>query len=216
MKFQGIVFDFDGTLIDSLGGAAEVFNEALERLGETPRTLEQIKKYFGTGADRILQAVLQDAERARRAFEVYKEIQKTKALSMPLHGGVPELLETVAEHRIPIAIVTGRHSEDLDIVIERHGIASRFVTIVCDNHLANSKPSPEGILLAAERMKLSPASLMYVGDSVVDIQAAKAAGSAAVAALWDSLIDIPKMREQSPHHYARHPHEIWEIFRGDI
>lgn len=209
---RGIVFDFDGTLVDSLGDAMASFNHAIEELGEAPRTADEIKRYFGAGADRILSQVLGDESKGKRAFEIYKDHQRRSAHRVVLHSGIAELLDQIASHKVPIAIVTGRHSEDLEIVIERHRISTRFVTIIADNHVPRSKPAPDGILLAASRLGLDAGEVMYVGDSPVDIQAARSAGAVSVAAMWDRLTRRELMAPHSPRFWADHPRQVWEIF----
>jgi HAD superfamily hydrolase (TIGR01549 family) len=214
MKKYGIIFDCDGTLVDSLGHALESFNYALDRLGEPPRTIEEIKRYFGAGADRIFARLLKDERQALRAFEYYKEHQRELSGRLSLHEGVLDLLDTCRQHEVAISIVTGRHSDDLDIVLKPQGIADRFVCLVTDNQVPSPKPAPHGILLAASRMGLDPQCTFYVGDSHIDIQAAHAAGAQAVAALWDPQVVFEQMQSEKPHHFARQPADVWSIFQS--
>jgi HAD superfamily hydrolase (TIGR01549 family) len=165
MKNFGVIFDCDGTLVDSLGQAMESFNYALDRMHEKPRTEQEIKKFFGAAADRIFFGLLGDEDKALRAFEFYKEHQTELSRSIKLHEGVKDLLIKLHANSVPMAIVTGRHEEDLDIVLKPHRIHDYFVTLVADNQLPHSKPAPDGILLAALRMKLRPENTFYVGDS---------------------------------------------------
>ncbi|HRO68609.1 MAG TPA: HAD hydrolase-like protein, partial [Pseudobdellovibrionaceae bacterium] len=161
-RLKGILFDFDGTLVDSLTNATECFNEALLFCGERPHTPEEIKRHFGTGADRILRQLLGDEDRAAAAFTAYKNTMKRRAHQIRLHDGVADLLDLLVQERIPIGIVTGRHEDDLRIVIEPHGIQERFRALIADNHVRKSKPDPEGLFLALDKMKLRPHETMYV------------------------------------------------------
>ena len=212
MKKPGIIFDCDGTLVNSLANAMISFNYALDKVGEAPRPPEVIKKYFGASADRILLNVLGDEAKAMKAFEFYLDRQSELALTTELHDGIRELLDLLEEKDIPIAIVTGRHERDLDLVLKPHRLADYFITLVADNHLPHSKPAPDGILLAAERMGLEPAQTFYVGDSIVDVQAAHAAGSVSVAALWDSLAKPEELTREKPKYQARQPWDVWIYF----
>lgn len=213
MQNHALVFDFDGTLVDSLGQAMMSFNHVLDRMGEPPRTAEQIKAHFGSSADRIFSRLLGDETKGLQAFQFYKENQAHLAPQMPLHKGIRELLDLVVEHKVPTAVVTGRHAEDLEIVLGPHGIAHIFLTLIADNHLQRSKPDPEGLLLAAERLKVHPKNILYVGDSHMDIQAIHAAGGQAVAALWDPLANAEAMRAQNPRYLAFTPADVWTSFR---
>jgi phosphoglycolate phosphatase len=212
MKQHGIIFDCDGTLVDSLGQALESFNFALDRVGFPPRAPETIKRYFGTAADRILLSVVGDKNQAVKAFDYFLEHQSDLAKTTKLHPGIRELLDLLEENEIPLGIVTGRHARDLDIVLRPHRLADYFITLIADSHLPKSKPAPDGILMAAEKMGLPPAQTMYVGDSIFDIQAAHAAGTGSVAALWDSLAKSEELSHEKPDFMAHTPKDVWTYF----
>lgn len=212
MKNYGIIFDCDGTLTDSLGQALDSFNFALEQVGELPRSPEEIKRYFGAGADRILSRILADEEKGLVAFQHYVDHQTELAAQTHLHPGIRELLDHLAGQEVPMAVVTGRHAQDLEVVLKPHNLNDYFVTLVADSHAPQSKPAPDGVLMAAQRMGLAPANTFYVGDAVYDIQAAHAAGSVAVAALWDTLAKPDELRAQNPAFVASVPMDVWSFF----
>lgn len=207
-KPLGLIFDFDGTLVDSLGQALESFNYALQKIGEPSRTAVEIKRYFGRSADRIFNQLLEDHKQAERAFEFYKEHQTQLAPNIHLHPGIREMLDELKLREIPLSIVTGRHAEDLAIILKPHGIADRFSTRIADSELKLSKPNPEGLLLAAQRMQLLPSQTVYIGDSMVDIQAAHRAGARSIAALWDTLADRQALEHEHPDFMAERPKQI--------
>ncbi len=213
MKNCGVIFDCDGTLLNSLGHAVTSFNWALENIGEAPRTAGEIKKFFGRAADRIFFQLLGDETKAQKAFESFCDHHRELALQMHLFPGIQELLKSLGQSGVPMAIVTGRHERDLQIVLKRHNIAKYFVTMIADNHLSKPKPAPEGILLAASRMKLEPSTTYYVGDSIVDIQAAKAAGAKGIAALWDPLVDVEAMTRERPTALIKGPMELLTVIK---
>ena len=209
---RGIIFDCDGTLINSIGKTMESFQYALRKVDHKSYSNEDIQKYFGSGADRIFKNLLKDETKAGAAFDYYLAHQYELANQMDLHFGISELLDVIQEENIPISIVTGRHARDLEIVLARHQLTARFVTLVTDSDVAKSKPSPEGLLLAAERMGLDPKNTFYVGDSKIDIQAARAAGSKGVAAMWDNLTVLDDMKKENPDFIAETPMDVWEYF----
>ncbi|MBI2519747.1 MAG: HAD family hydrolase [Bdellovibrio sp.] len=212
MHNYGVIFDCDGTLLNSLGHATTSFNWALEKIGEARRTPDEIKKFFGRGANRIFLQLLGDETKAQRAFDSYCHHQSELALDIQLFPGIQELLQGLNELDVPMAIVTGRHERDLEAILSRHNLGKYFVTMIADNHLPKSKPAPDGILLAASRLKLDASNTYYVGDSTMDLQAAKAAGAKSVAALWDPLVDIEDMNRENPTHQFSRPIELLSIF----
>lgn len=213
MKDCGIIFDCDGTLVDSLGQALESFNYALSQVGEEPRTPETIKRYFGAGADRIFMSLLGDEKKALAAFDSYVDHQSELAKGMKLHPGIRELLDLLAKEQIPMGVVTGRHARDLNVVLSPHQLNDYFLALVADSHLPHSKPAPDGILMAAKQMELPPSRTFYVGDSATDIRAAHNAGSIGIAALWDALAKPAELLNEKPALMAKEPMEIWTYFK---
>lgn len=213
MMNHGIIFDCDGTLMNSLGQALESFNFALEKVGVGRKSPEEIKRYFGGGADRILLSLVGDESRALEAFDYYLDHQTELATETKLHDGVKELLEILSRENVPMAVVTGRHERDLEIVLKPHKLNQYFKALVTDNHIPKSKPAPDGILLAARKMGIQPGNAFYVGDSVVDLQAANSAGCGGIAALWDTLTKPEEMKRFKPAFMAYQPSEVWEFFK---
>jgi HAD superfamily hydrolase (TIGR01549 family) len=211
MDTKALIFDCDGTLVDSLGTAFKSFLFALEQVGE-PRTLPEVKKYFGAGADKILTSVIGNQQKGLQAFEIYVKHQTELANEMPLHQGILDLLNKAQDKQIPMGIVTGRHSRDLRAVIGPKNLSHFFKTQITDDVLQKPKPAPEGILLAAKNMGVIPKNSLYVGDSAMDMVAAHQAGAFPVAALWDKLSHKQEMLAEKPYAIAHDPLEVWEIF----
>lgn len=214
MKNYALIFDCDGTLIDSLGQVMDSFHYAIQAINERPRTSEEIKSHFGTGSDRILTKLLGDKQKGSRAFEYYLEHQTQLASKMKLHNGILNLLETASARKIPMGIVTGRHARDMEIALQPHKITEYFKVMIADSHVSNSKPAPDGILKAIEHLKVNPNNVCYLGDSVMDIQAARDAGCTPIAALWDPLAKIDDLKSERPACLARSPAEVWDFFRS--
>lgn len=216
MNAKALIFDCDGTLMDSLGQALESFHYALDRLGE-PRSTPDVIRYFGVSADRILFNLLGDAARAQKAYEFYKEHQTRLAPATLVYPGVASLLEKARAASVPMAVVTGRHRQDLEILLKPHGLLNYFPVIVTDNELSQPKPSPEGLLKALHQLGLKDGSRsFYVGDSRTDIEAAHAAGVKPIAALWDSKVVRDKILQADPYALAEHPDDVWTTFVAEV
>jgi HAD superfamily hydrolase (TIGR01549 family) len=213
MKNHALIFDCDGTLMDSLEAAVESYHYALQQMGEKPRTTAEIKAHFGLAADRVLLHLLGDGTRAREAYIYYKEYQKQVAPRTQVFPGIRELLDQAHAAEVPLGIVTGRHREDLNILLEPHALLDDFQVIVTDDELGSPKPDPEGLLRAAFQLGIPPPQVCYVGDSPSDIRAARGAGTMAVAALWNPDVDRSLMAETEPDVLAERPDEVWRAFR---
>jgi phosphoglycolate phosphatase len=209
---KGIVFDLDGTLVDSLGATLAGFNHAITAMGSRPHTPEEIMQHFGTGEDQIFSKIL-GREKAQAAYDLFRTYMNDHMGKVPLHAGVQELLDQIRRDQVPTAIFTGRSWDTTEIILRHHGILERFITVVANDHVDFPKPSPAGLHLALTRMKLSANEVLFIGDSPADMIASQAAGSHGVAALWDLLADRTALAAHQPAHWAHHPSEIWDIWK---
>jgi pyrophosphatase PpaX len=210
-KLKGIVFDLDGTLVDSLGATFNAFNHSIEHFGGKKLTGEQILSYFGPGEGGIFARIL-GQDKADAAYNRARDYFDQNIHHVPLHDGVGELLERLKSAGVPISIFTGRGWETTEIILRAHRLLDRFITVVANDHVVEHKPSPEGLKLALTRMGLEPSAALMVGDSRADIIAAKAAGSPGVAAAWDLMVDRSKLESQTPDYWAEKPQAIWDIY----
>ncbi len=209
---HALIFDCDGTLMDSLGHALASFHYALEQMGEL-RSTPEITRYFRLAADRILLKLMGDETRAQRAYQIYKDHQASLAPGTRIFPGVASLLDRLQQAAIPMGIVTGRHRQDLEILLKPHDLLRYFSVIVTDNELSEPKPSPEGLLKALKAFGIPAAAAFYIGDSCSDMQAAHAAGVKPVAALWDPKAEREKLLEVKPFWAPEHPDELWQAFQ---
>lgn len=207
---SGVIFDLDGTLVDSLSATFDGFNHGIVSQGGKALTPKEIMKYFGPGEGEIFAQIV-GRDKAKAAYAEALQYLDRNLGRVPLHQGVPELLDQLAQSNIPVSIVTGRSWNTTEMILQHHGLLDRFVTVIANDHVGSPKPSPEGIQLALQRMKLVPERAIYVGDTWVDIRAAHSAGVGAVAALWDLMADRSLMEAHTPHHWAENPEHVWAL-----
>lgn len=211
VALKGIVFDLDGTLVDSLSATFEAFNYAIASLGAATLTPQEILKYFGPGEGEIFAKIL-GPDKADAAYELCREHLNANLHQIPLHHGVGDLLERLKSSGVPISIFTGRSWSTTESILKHHCLLDRFITVVAYDHVSCPKPSPEGLHLALSRMGLAADSTLFVGDSPVDMQASRSAGALGVAALWDLLAERSALELHQPHYWAQKPAEIADIF----
>lgn len=208
---KGIVFDLDGTLVDSLSVTFDAFNHGIVRQGGRVHTPEEIIQYFGPGEGEIFGRII-GPDKAQAAYDDFREYLDRNLGNVPLHAGVEELLERIKSSGIPVAIVTGRSWNTTELILNHHRILDRFITVVANDHVASPKPSPEGIRLALSRLKLQPSEAAYVGDMWVDIRAAHSAGCQSIAALWDLMVSRDALLPHNPHHWAEKAADVWQVW----
>ena len=178
-----IIFDLDGTIIDSERLAANVMVQVFQEMG-VPLRAEEADLVVGRTWDSALDFLkqrhsfdLDGAHLRDRVMESYR-VQRSKAIS-----AVPGVVNSIRSlsSRLPLAVVSGSDREDIEWALQTLAIGSCFQFYLGSEDYSSSKPSPEGYLLAAERLGVSPSEILVFEDSEAGIQAARRAGMAVIA-----------------------------------
>ncbi|TMK61842.1 MAG: HAD family hydrolase [Actinobacteria bacterium] len=197
MRFPVVLFDLDGTVVDS--GAiilASMRHAAKEVLGVEPPDEQLMAAVGGPGLEAQMRALAPD--RVEELVTVYR------AHNEPLHDelvccdGIDDVLVRLKEEGRRLAIVTAKRRVTVELAFARVPLGHLFETVVGGDETERHKPNPEPLLLAAERMQVAPGECAYVGDSPFDIRAAKAAGMHAVAVTWGGIHDREKLEREEP------------------
>ncbi len=211
---HGVIFDLDGTLVDSLAMTFDAFNHAITAFGRPAQEPEEIMRHFGKGEGEILALIL-GREHAGRAYELARDYTDRHLAqgNVPLFAGIAETLAMLRKAGVPLAIFTGRSSDTTTLILQHHGLMEHWVTVVCHDHVGQAKPSPEGLLLCCERMGLAPTEVVMIGDSAMDLAAARRAGARSVGVHWDRIAREEKLRLESPHALAATPEALITALR---
>lgn len=186
---DALLFDLDGTLIDSLADLAAAVNHALERAGFAPHPVDAYRLMIGDGAPVLMQRALppsaRDPETIHRlldAFEDYYAEHYTDH-SRP-YDGIVELLDALAKRGLATAVVSNKPHAATVRCVATLLPGHRFAAVLGARDGVARKPDPAGALEAAALLGIAPRRFVYLGDSGVDMQTAEAAGMLAVGALW--------------------------------
>ena len=188
---RGVLFDLDGTLIDSAPDLAGAANRLRADHGLAALPLETLRPMVGSGARGMVGVAFgvkpgePRFEELRDAFLAHYEaglLQSTKPFD-----GVDALLSALEAAGTPWGIVTNKATRFTAPIVAGLGLAQRAAVVVCGDTTPHSKPHPEPLLAAARAMGLPPESVAYVGDDLRDAQAAQAAGMPMIAATWGYL-----------------------------
>ena len=183
---SAVMFDLDGTLIDSINVYYKVVETVFEKLNLPPVSRDQIYAAVDDGQfrwDRVLPADLlagKDEIIGRGmtlAREIYPGIFRRE---VDFFEGVPELLAGISALGIKIGIVTATPSDNMAekyLLLEKNGVAQCVETIVTNDDAPNPKPAPDTVLECCRRLSVLPQKSLFVGDTGVDIRAGKAAGT---------------------------------------
>lgn len=179
---RGIIFDCDGVLFDSRQANLAYYNAVLEQLGETPVAADDEEKacLCHTASSPQVLAFLVGEERLEQALALADSLDYRRFVPfMKPEPGLRQALEILSES-FPLALATNR-SRGVVGLLEHFGLAPYFRTVVTSSDVARPKPHPDMLEAAAALLGLRPEELLFVGDSVVDREAAQKAGISFVA-----------------------------------
>lgn len=186
MTYRAVVFDFDYTLGESTDGIVSNANTAFERMGLPKRSVDEVRVTIGHPVDVAYSMMTGDSDPGRMAL--FKKHFVDAALAVPVDPArmYPEAVRAVKQlsHRgYSLGIVTTKYSSRTWPIMERYGVRRFIDEIIGSDDVKTPKPDPEGLLMMSERLGVPMDQILYVGDTLVDEQAASAAGCDFVAVL---------------------------------
>ena len=183
-KPELVLFDLDGTLVDSSPDLAYSADCMLERLGMPRHGEACIRNWIGNGIERLVKRALTgemhaepDVGLLKKAMPIFLEIYEQNACVLSrCYDGVTDSLNYLQENNYRIGCVTNKALRFTNILLQSLGIHDDFDIIIAGDTLAKKKPDPLQLLHAAEHFNVSPEHSLMVGDSINDVEAARAAG----------------------------------------
>ncbi len=205
--FDTVIFDLDGTLLNSIDDLTDSINDALGRCGFAKHTVKEVKGFVGDGVDMLVRRALPpnadqtDYNAVYNAFvSIYSDNMYNK--TQP-YLGIPELIGELSRRGIKMAVVSNKFQDAVTPLIEDYFGSSISVAVGADQNTPK-KPDPSGVLKAMAQLGSVREQTIYIGDSDVDVLTAKNAGVFSVACTWglrdkavlkaaqpDVLIDFP-------------------------
>ena len=186
MVIRAVIFDLDGTLIDTTHEIQYIFNQLLESYSLPKRSFDFFKKNIGNGVEDLLQKSLPDdySEDISPMLEKVKEIyaENLNKKSRPFEG-ITEILDLLNENGIQIGIITNK-MHHLAIRCVDTFFPSHPIMTIGAGYLHPRKPSPDSALVLADEFKTKPSEMLFIGDSSVDIKTAKNAGMVPIGVEW--------------------------------
>ena len=180
MSSLAVVFDQDGTLINTFVPAMQAYSEATGRR----ITYEELRPVAHLGAARNLLSALMGRLATDADDDVFHEALAREVARIEPYPGIPELIAALAEAGITVGVATNSDSRSAGIVLAAHGLDLRLATVVTVDRAGAPKPDPTMLLLAAHELGVPADRMVFVGDSPADMRAARGCGARAVAAGW--------------------------------
>ena len=187
MAYQTILFDLDGTLLDTLEDLADAVNHILERHRCPQRTLDEVRLFVGNGLGMLMRRSL-PAQYSQTVSDLLAEELRTyytahSRIKTAPYAGVRELLETLHAAGAKVAVVSNKADEAVGELCSFYfpGLVDAAVGETAGRR---PKPAPDAVELVLERLHVDKTDAVYVGDSQVDLDTAKAAGLPCIAVTW--------------------------------
>jgi phosphoglycolate phosphatase len=211
-KISGVLFDLDGTLLDTANDLGEALNYVLKKHGLAEVSRECYRPIASDGALGLLTLGFGDAlknfnyEELRAEFLAYYE--ENIALHTCLYPQVAELLATLNERKIPWGIVTNKPEGLTRKLLPHYSEFKQCLSIIGGDTLVNRKPHPEPILVACQQIAVASEHCLYVGDALRDIEAGNNAQSTTVIAKWGYILANEDCTSWQADHHAETPLDI--------
>ena len=189
MKKRLVIFDLDGTLLNTIADLAVATNEALKVMGYPTHNEEVIQTFVGNGVSKLLERSMPEDKRTeenialvRRHFMAYYD-QHNADLSTP-YPGIAEMLSRLQEGGVMLAVASNKYQSATEKLVAHYFPHINFVCVLGQRPGIPIKPDPEIVHEIMTKANVSKADTLYIGDSGVDMQTAHNSGIDAVAVSW--------------------------------
>lgn len=201
---QAVMFDHDGTLVDSLPTVVSASNGVLREMGLAPASWSQIIAGMVHPTAQRLGLLAKEESRfiQERMAHRYSHLALENAVLASLYPGIPKLLQALSRQGLLLGVVSNSRGAFIRSILDRLGVAPHFAVMVGEDDMPAPKPDPRGLLTALGA--IPPERAVYVGDSSADLDTARQAGIRAIGVTWgthsraemeslcfDALVDTP-------------------------
>lgn len=207
-----VVFDLDGTLLNTIADLAAATNYALQQCGYPLHETEKYRFFVGNGIRKLFERALPETarteinvERMRNYFLAYYNVHNTE--STRPYPGIPVLLETLEKKGIGLAVASNKYQEATDVLIGHFFPERNFVAVSGQREGRPVKPDPAVVNEILRKAGLSPDEVLYAGDSGVDMETAVRAGVVSVGVTWGFRPES-ELREKGAVYVVNDPDEI--------
>ncbi len=189
MTYKAVLFDLDGTLLDTIEDICDAANRALEQYGFPTHTMDTYRKFVGDGALNLIIRALPEDKRddafSRPCYDAFLEdySQNWNVKTRP-YEGIPELLDTLTSRGLKMAVLSNKPHKYTIKCMEGFLPDWNFDVILGQRDEVPKKPDPTGALEIAEQLNISPSDFLYLGDTETDLKTSIAAGMFPVGVLW--------------------------------
>ncbi len=211
---NSIIFDLDGTLLNTIEDLANACNYALTTLGYKTHEVEKYKTFVGNGRYKLVERMLPEDNRSveniEKALELFDSYYEKHMIDMTKpYDGIMEMLDCLISKSINIAVVSNKPHEFTTEVVKNY-FGDRFEVVYGHKKNTKEKPDPWAVLEVIDKFKVNKDECLYVGDSEIDINTAKNAGVKSVGVEW-GFRGKGELESAGANYIVNKPEQILEI-----
>jgi phosphoglycolate phosphatase len=216
MNFRAVLFDLDGTLLDTLEDLAHSVNRVLAARGLPGHPVEAYRYFVGEGITMLIRRALPPERRDEATIEKCRtEFERDYGNNWHIrtrpYEGVPAMLDRLTELKVPMTIVSNKPDAFTKLCVAQLLASWRFGPVFGKREGIPRKPDPAGALEATRMLDVEPRNVIYLGDTGTDMQAASAAGMYGVGALW-GFRDREELRNAGAKKLLERPQRMLDFF----
>ena len=213
MKYKAILFDLDGTLLDTLEDMADALNRTMDRFQLPHRSLREVRSFVGNGAKRLVElATGTEGDRLAEILAVYKaDYDRNYLIKTAPYPGIMALLDRLHEEGRLVGIVSNKPDSTVQSLSDALFEGKADIS-VGERAGIRRKPAPDTVLAAMEALGVTKAEAVYVGDSEVDVMTARAAGVPCISVTW-GFRDRDVLEDAGAETFAEGGSALWALLQ---
>jgi phosphoglycolate phosphatase len=215
MTYKAVIFDLDGTLLNTLDDLGNAMNRVLSDMGFSTHFIGDYRSFIGDGVEKLIKRALPEKNRnevtIHTCIEAFlEEYKKNRNANTRPYEGIPELLDTLKEKDLKIAVLSNKPHDTTSLCVAELLPKWRFDVVLGHRDGTSHKPDPAGALEISKHLKIPPRKFLYLGDSGVDMETATAAGMFPVGVLW-GFRDAEELKKNGARALISHPLEVLDL-----